>query len=179
MAENSNIKYIKNICEFCGEKKSSTLFYPNYGSQYSDRTKTRYCKECCSKRLAYYQGFLNEQASLWMVLSELGIPFIKKIYEQVIEERSTNRVGKQSELVGHYIKRIIDFPTIFAGFWDSDVSLNDILEKQNEEDEKANMDLEEMKKIWDLESKFRYYLDVELAVCKAYNSSIICPFRSR
>ena len=28
---------------------------------------------------------------------------------------------------------------------------------------------EEMKKIWDLESKFQYYLNVELAVCKAYN----------
>ncbi|MCD7739936.1 MAG: adenylosuccinate lyase [Candidatus Gastranaerophilales bacterium] len=28
---------------------------------------------------------------------------------------------------------------------------------------------EEMKKIWDLNSKFKYYLDVELAVCKAYN----------
>ena len=27
---------------------------------------------------------------------------------------------------------------------------------------------EEMKKIWDLESKFRYYLDVEIAVCEAY-----------
>ena len=28
---------------------------------------------------------------------------------------------------------------------------------------------EEMKKIWELNSKFKYYLDVELAVCKAYN----------
>jgi len=28
---------------------------------------------------------------------------------------------------------------------------------------------EEMKKIWELDSKFQYYLDVELAVCKAYN----------
>ena len=28
---------------------------------------------------------------------------------------------------------------------------------------------EEMKKIWELYSKFRYYLDVELAVCKSYN----------
>ena len=27
----------------------------------------------------------------------------------------------------------------------------------------------EMKQIWDLNSKFKYYLDVELAVCKAYN----------
>lgn len=28
---------------------------------------------------------------------------------------------------------------------------------------------EEMQKIWELDSKFKYYLDVELAVCKAYN----------
>lgn len=28
---------------------------------------------------------------------------------------------------------------------------------------------EEMQKIWELNSKFKYYLDVELAVCKAYN----------
>lgn len=28
---------------------------------------------------------------------------------------------------------------------------------------------DEMKKIWDLDSKFRYYLETELAVCKAYN----------
>ena len=28
---------------------------------------------------------------------------------------------------------------------------------------------EEMKKIWELDSKFQYYLDVELAVCHAYN----------
>ena len=27
---------------------------------------------------------------------------------------------------------------------------------------------EEMKKIWDMESKFQYYLDVEIAVCEAY-----------
>ena len=27
---------------------------------------------------------------------------------------------------------------------------------------------EEIKKIWDLESKFNYYLGVELAVCEAY-----------
>lgn len=28
---------------------------------------------------------------------------------------------------------------------------------------------DEMKKIWELDSKFQYYLDVELAVCRAYN----------
>ena len=30
---------------------------------------------------------------------------------------------------------------------------------------------EEMKKIWDINSKFQYYLNVELAVCRAYNKT--------
>ena len=34
---------------------------------------------------------------------------------------------------------------------------------------------EEMKKIWDLEQKFRYYLDVELAVCDAYFKLGVIP----
>ena len=29
--------------------------------------------------------------------------------------------------------------------------------------------LKEMKNIWELNSKFGYYLDVEIAVCRAYN----------
>lgn len=148
MAEVTNGKYAKNVCEFCGEKKTATLFYPNYGGQYSERTKTRYCKDCCSKRLSYYKGFLNEQGALWMVLSELGIPFIKSIYKQVIEERNINRGGKQPELVGHYLKRLMESSMVFSGFWDSDIGINQIVEKQNEDEENANMDLEEMKEIW-------------------------------
>ena len=148
MPEITSGKYVKTVCEFCGEKKNGTFFYPYYGGQYSDKIKVRYCKDCCSKRLAHYQEFLNEQASLWMVLSELGIPFISKVYNQVIEEQDNRRGGQKPELVGHYIKRLIEYPKIYSGFWNSDVGINEILEKQNEEDEKANMDLDEMAEIW-------------------------------
>ncbi len=34
---------------------------------------------------------------------------------------------------------------------------------------------EEIKKIWELESKFQYYLDVELAVCEAYSKLGLVP----
>lgn len=34
---------------------------------------------------------------------------------------------------------------------------------------------EEMKNVWSLDSKFRYYLDVEIAVCKAYNKLGLIP----
>lgn len=37
---------------------------------------------------------------------------------------------------------------------------------------------EEMKKIWDIESKFQYYLNVELAVCEAYTNAGKIPIAS-
>lgn len=147
MAEGISNK-AKNVCDFCGERKTATFFYPNYGSQYSTRSKTRYCKDCCSQRLSYYKEFLNEEASLWMVLSELGIPFIKNVYKQVIEERNSVQNGKKPELVGHYIKRLIECQIVYGGFWDSDIGLNEIVDKQDKEEENATMDLEKMKEIW-------------------------------
>lgn len=143
MAEVTN----KYICELCGQKRNSSFFYPYYGGQYSDKTKVRYCKDCCSKRFVHYKGFLNEQAALWMVLSELGIPFIKAVYRQVADEQEIKRNNKP-EFVGHYIKRLSEYPKIYSGFWDSDIGLNEILEKQSQDNENSEMDLEEMQEIW-------------------------------
>ena len=64
MAEITSGKYAKAICECCGERKNGTFFYPNYGSQYKDRLKARYCKDCCAKKIEEYNQFLNEKASL-------------------------------------------------------------------------------------------------------------------
>lgn len=145
MAEITN----KFICELCGQKRNSSFFYPYYGGQYSDKIKVRYCKDCCSKRLAHYKKFLNEQAAVWMVLSELGIPFIKAVYRQVVDEQEIKRSDKDKpEFIGHYIKRLSEYPKIYSGFWDSDIGLNEILEKQSQNNENSEMDLEEMQEIW-------------------------------
>ena len=148
MGEITSGKYVKPVCGLCGERKNSGFFYPNYGGQYSERHKAKYCKDCCSIRLSHYKEFLNEQAALWMVLSELGIPFIKAVYNKVIDERETSKGGPKPELVGHYIKRLLEYPKIYSGFWDSDMGINEILEKADEEEENSQMDLKEMEEIW-------------------------------
>ena len=148
MPEIKSGKYVKTVCECCDEKKNGTFFYPNYGSQYGDRIKVRYCKSCCSQRMAHYQEFLNEEASLWVVLSELGIPFIKAVYNKVNNERINVRVSNRPEIVGHYIKRLLEYPKIYSGFWDSDTGINEILDNQVEEEEISEMNLEEMEEIW-------------------------------
>ncbi len=141
-------KYVQAICECCGEKRLGSYFYPNYGNQYKNRTKTRYCVDCCAKKFNEYNEFLNEKASLWMVLSELGIPFINNVYEEVIAQRLSSKAGKRPEIVGHYIKRLLNYSTIYSGFWDSDVGINEIIKKDIKEEVKNTRDISLMQEIW-------------------------------
>ncbi len=148
MAESIKGKYVQTVCECCGEKKLGTYFYPNYGNQYKDRTKTRYCCDCCSKKIEHYNEFLPEKASLWIVLSELGIPFINNVYDEVMAQRLSSKAGKRPEIVGHYIKRLMERTTIYGGFWDTDIGINEILRKDIKEEVKNTRDLNEMREIW-------------------------------
>ena len=77
MAEITSGKYAKAICECCGERKNGTFFYPNYGSQYKDRLKARYCKDCCAKKIEeYVRNQLQEDYEYdQMTLKEYIDPF--------------------------------------------------------------------------------------------------------
>ena len=147
MPEITSSKYAKIVCECCGEKKVGNLFYPNYGNQYKERLRTRYCKDCCAKKIEEYNEFLNEKASLWMVLSELGIPFINSIYELMVAQRISSK-GAKPEIVGHYIKRLMESTTIYSGFWDTDISINEIIGKDIKEENKNTRDIEVMEELW-------------------------------
>lgn len=142
MGEITSGKYVKTLCECCGERKTANFFYSNYGNQY-DRKFARYCKVCCADRIAHYKETMSEKAALWMVLSELGIPFINKVYDDLMIQRFTQSSGPKPEIVGHYIKRISKYSVVYNGFWDTNVSIKEILEQDIKEDsdEKRNLDL--------------------------------------
>jgi len=138
--------YAKIKCDCCGKIKEGRLYYDGYGKQC--RVKVRYCKECCRAKMAEYKEFLGENGALWIILSELGIPFIRKVWEQVVAERSEMKKGSVPELTGHYIKKLINYPTIYSGFWDSDVMLDELLNKRQMQLDRETMDLAEMQRIW-------------------------------
>lgn len=148
MTETKTRKISKIMCECCGENKNASAFYPNYGSQYKNREKARFCKECCSNRIKEYNNFLNEKASLWMVLSELGIPFINKIYEDMEAQILSSKNKKKVEIVGFYIRNLLESTTIYGGFWDSDIGINEIIKKDIKEEVNGRMDLSKMEEIW-------------------------------
>lgn len=141
-------KTTKKICECCGNPVHATNFYPQYGNQYKDRQKVKYCKKCCSERFEHYCEFLNEKAALWMVLSELGIPFINKIYEDMQAQILSSKSKKKVEIVGFYIRNLLESTTIYGGFWDSDIGINEIIKKDIKEEVNGRMDLSKMEEIW-------------------------------
>lgn len=110
-----------------------------------------YCKSCCSKKLKeYIAKTKDEGAGLWCLLAELGIPFLKEVWEPTkkIVLASTN-AGRKPDLFLTYVKTIKELGLVLEGFWQSDMMLDDFIDISNdEESEEVKIDWEEQIRVW-------------------------------
>lgn len=110
-----------------------------------------YCKSCCSKKLKeYIAKTKDEGAGLWCLLAELGIPFLKEVWEPTkkIVLASTN-AGRKPDLFLTYVKTIKELGLVLEGFWQSDMMLDDFIDINNdEESEEDKVDWEEQIRVW-------------------------------
>lgn len=112
------------------------------------------CKTCCNKKLKDYIAVTkNDAAGLWCLLAELGIPFLREVWEptQKIVFESTN-AGRKPDLFLTYIRTLKELGIIVEGFWQSNMMLSDFMKigKDNKEDEEVKevVDLNEQQRIW-------------------------------
>lgn len=111
------------------------------------------CKACCSKKLKdYITVTKNDAAGLWCLLAELGIPFLREVWEpaQKIVFESTN-AGRKPDLFLTYLRTIKELGIMIEGFWQSDMMLDDFIkirEDNAEEEIKEVINLNEQQKIW-------------------------------
>lgn len=111
------------------------------------------CKACCSKKLKdYITATKNDAAGLWCLLAELGIPFLREVWEpaQKIVFESTN-AGRKPDLFLTYLRTIKELGITVKGFWQSDMMLDDFIkirEDNAEEEIKEVINLNEQQKIW-------------------------------
>lgn len=110
-----------------------------------------YCKSCCSKKLKeYITKTKDEGAGLWCLLAELGIPFLKEVWEPTkkIVLASTN-AGRKPDLFLTYVKTVKELGLVLEGFWQSDMMLDDFIDiSNNEESEEVKIDWEEQIRVW-------------------------------
>lgn len=110
------------------------------------------CKSCCTKKLKdYIAATKNDAAGLWCLLAELGIPFLREVWEptQKIIFESTN-AGRKPDLFLTYIRTLKELGIIVEGFWQSDMMLDDFVEigESKKEEVKEVVDLNEQQRIW-------------------------------
>ncbi len=136
-------------CSNCQSSKSFSNFHNHVviGKKYLPM-----CKTCCNKRIKeYIQKLGNDGAALWCLLAELGIPFLREVWEltQKIIFNSTN-VGRKPDLLLTYLRTIKELGIVVEGFWQSNIMLDDLIDinKKEKQEIKEVIDWYEQINIW-------------------------------
>lgn len=152
---------------------------PNHG-QYMP-----YCKRCTQEIFeTYYKRFKNIETALWYTCAELGIPFLRKVYE-----RTMDRVGsaKNPNYIGVYITMFNiskNKTDKWESFADTDVPMGEVDKVRDIEALRENQ-IKELKMTWGddldidditfLEWRFTTYTDgIELTEYQASRYRDLC-----
>ena len=135
----------KKVCGCCQTAKSPNQFHK---SPMSSGQFLPICKLCCKEKLKAYTEIIgSESAAFWLVLSELGVPFIKEVWDnfQVFKATAT----PSTDLIMAYLRTLSESGMKIEGFWQSDVMLDMLMDSVVDRDaEKEELDLTEQQKIW-------------------------------
>ena len=137
---------------YCINCQSSKAFSNFHGHVVVGKKYLPMCKTCCTKKLKdYITATKSEGAGLWCLLAELGIPFLREVWEptQKIVFESTS-AGRKPDLFLTYLRTIKELGIVVEGFWQSDMMLNDFIEigESHQEEDKEILDLNEQQRIW-------------------------------
>lgn len=135
----------KKVCGCCQTAKAPAQFHK---SPLSSSQFLSICKLCCKDKLkAYTEITSSESAAFWLVLSELGVPFIKEIWDNFQAFKAT--APPSTDLIMAYLRALSESGIKIDGFWQSDVMLDMLMDSVVDRDvEREELDLDEQQKIW-------------------------------
>ena len=135
----------KKVCGCCQTAKAPAQFHK---SPLSSGQFLPICKLCCKDKLKVYTEITgSESAAFWLVLSELGVPFIKEVWDKFQAFKATATSG--TDLVMAYLRTLSESGIKVDGFWQSDVMLDMLMDSIVDRDvEREELDLDEQQKIW-------------------------------
>lgn len=135
----------KKVCGCCQTAKAPAQFHK---SPLSSGQFLPICKLCCKDKLkAYTEITSSESAAFWLVLSELGVPFIKEVWDNFQAFKATATAS--TDLIMAYLRTLSESGIKVDGFWQSDVMLDMLMDSVVDRDvEREELDLDEQQKIW-------------------------------
>lgn len=137
---------------YCSNCQSSKAFSNFHNHVVVGKKYLPLCKACCAKKLKDYITITkSDAAGLWCLLAELGIPFLREVWEptQKIVFESTS-AGRKPDLFLTYLRTIKELGIVVEGFWQSDMMLDDFIEigENKKEEVKEVIDLNEQQRVW-------------------------------
>lgn len=135
----------KKVCGCCQVAKLPNQFHK---SPLSSGQFLPICKLCCKDKLkAYTEITGSESAAFWLVLSELGVPFIKEIWDNFQVFKATANVN--TDLIMAYLRALSESGIKVDGFWQSDVMLDMLMDSVVDRDvEREELDLQKEIQVW-------------------------------
>lgn len=135
----------KKVCGCCQVAKTPNQFHK---SPMSSGQFLSICKMCCKEKLKTYTEITgSESAAFWLVLAELGVPFIKKAWDNFQSFKATATAN--TDLIMAYLRTLSEMEIRIDGFWQSDVMLDMLMDSLvDRESDKEELDLVEQQKIW-------------------------------
>lgn len=146
-------RHTEKMCACCDTAKPFDQFYKDV---IPNRNRyVPYCKSCCRAKMKQYKEIIgNEQAALWCLLAELGVPFLKDVWNEAsrIIESNESKIRKP-DIFLTYIRCYNEMGIVAYGFWESDVMLSDLYNvkidnNENVEIESNVIDLNKECEIW-------------------------------
>ena len=135
----------KKVCGCCQTAKAPAQFHK---SPLSSGQFLPICKLCCKDKLKTYIEITgSESAAFWLVLSELGVPFIKEVWDNFQAFKATATAS--TDLIMAYLRTLSESGIKVDGFWQSDVMLDMLMDSVVDRSvEREELDLDEQQKIW-------------------------------
>ena len=116
-------------CGCCATSKNFTQYYKSP----IDGSYVALCKNCCRKKFKNYLQFVNnDSAALWLVLAELGIPYINDIWDRT--NLALSNAGNNTDVVMLYLKCLNESGLVVNGFWESDRMLDQLIKTNVDRD---------------------------------------------
>lgn len=137
------------VCMACEQEKPCTAFYKSPNPLYD---YVPLCNQCRNERLATYNKVAKtDGGGLWILLMELGIPFISSVWKETEEDLKGpfGRGVKPNSFV-RYMEHLEESEIEVQGIWQSDVMLTDLVDFAPEarEAKKLQIEVDKLIRIW-------------------------------
>lgn len=147
------------FCVRDGREYSSDRFYEHKNKEFYPKGYIPYCKECCEDIVRYYlQKTGTLESAMWYTCAFLDIPFIKKVYENMVAMKNnfqakSGKTDSEYNIFNYYYeflwgsksaKKALETWETFA---DSDVDYKDI-QGITKSDENIKAQIEKLELDW-------------------------------